>query len=67
MLEGPNRQVWAVEIKRSSAPTVSKGFHFACEDIRATRKFLIYPGTDRFPLSNDIEAMGLLAFLEMLT
>jgi len=67
VLEGPNRQVWAVEIKRSSAPTVTKGFHFACEDIRATKKFLIYPGTERFPLANDIEAMGLLAFLEMLT
>jgi hypothetical protein len=67
VLEGPNRQVWAVEIKRSSAPTVTKGFHFACEDIRATKKYLIYPGTERFPLANDIEAMGLLAFLEMLT
>lgn len=67
VLEGPNRQVWAVEIKRSSAPTVTKGFHFACEDIRATKKFLIYPGVERFPLANDIEAMGLLAFLEILT
>jgi uncharacterized protein len=67
VLEGPHRQVWAVEIKRSSAPTVTKGFHFACADVRATRKFLIYPGNERFPLSNDIEAIGLLAFLEMLT
>ncbi len=66
VLEGPNRQVWAVEIKRSSAPTVTKGFHYACADIVATRKFLIYPGTECFPLSNNIEAMGLLAFLEML-
>jgi predicted AAA+ superfamily ATPase len=67
VLEGPHRQVWAVEIKRSSAPAVTKGFHFACADVRATRKFLIYPGNERFPLSNGIEAIGLLAFLEMLT
>jgi predicted AAA+ superfamily ATPase len=67
VLEGPSRQVWAVEIKRSSAPTVSKGFHIASADIRATKKFLVYPGTERFPLSNNVEAIGLLGFLEMLT
>jgi len=66
VLEGPNRQVWAIEVKRSSAPKVSKGFHFACEDINATDKFLIYPGTERFPLSNGIEALGVRAFLELL-
>jgi hypothetical protein len=67
VLEGPSRQVWAVEIKRSLAPKVSKGFHFASEDIRATRKFLVYPGNERFPLSNDVEAIGLIGFLEVLT
>ncbi len=66
VLEGPNQQVWAIEVKRSSAPKVSKGFHFACEDIKATHKFLIYPGTERFPLSSGIEALGVLAFLELL-
>lgn len=64
VLEGPKRQVWAIEVKRSSAPSVSKGFHLACEDIGATRKFLIYPGSERFPLSNEVEAMGLPEFLE---
>lgn len=65
VLEGPDNQVWAIEIKRSLAPTVSKGFYYACDDIKATHKFVIYPGNDAFPLSNGVEVMGLLAFVQM--
>ncbi len=65
VLEGPKNAVWAIEVKRSSAPQVSKGFHYACEDIKASRKFVIYPGEDCFPLGNGIEAMGIVEFLTM--
>ena len=58
--------MWAIEVKRSSAPKVSKGFHFACEDIKATHKFVIYPGEERYPLSGGIEALGLIEFLQLL-
>jgi hypothetical protein len=63
VLEGPGREVFAVEIKRSIAPRVSNGFHRASEDIKATRKFVVYPGEDRFPLTNDTEVINLNAFL----
>ena len=33
---------WAIEIKRSLAPTLSKGFHFGSEDIQATNSFIVY-------------------------
>jgi predicted AAA+ superfamily ATPase len=66
VLEGPKNEIWAIEIKRSSAPKVSKGFHYACEDIKATRKFVIYSGTEQFPLPHKIEAMGLIEFLQEL-
>ena len=66
VLEGPKKEIWAVEIKRSSAPKVSKGFHSACDDIKATRKFVIYPGEEQFPLPNEIVAMGLVEFLQLL-
>ena len=65
VLEGPDNQVWAIEVKRSLTPTVSKGFYYACDDIKATHKFVIYPGNDAFPLSNGVEVMGLLAFVQM--
>jgi predicted AAA+ superfamily ATPase len=66
VLEGPNKEVWAVEIKRSSAPVLKKGFHSACEDIEATRKFIVYSGTERFPIAGDTEAIGLIEFLKLL-
>jgi hypothetical protein len=55
--------VLAVEIKRSIAPKVSKGFHSASDDIEATKKFVVYSGEDRFPLTFDTEAINLNAFL----
>lgn len=50
----------AVEIKRSSAPKLSKGFYLGCEDIKATHRFVVYPGLERFPMGNDTEAISLL-------
>ena len=34
VLRFPGNRLWAIEAKRSSAPKVEKGFHFACEDLR---------------------------------
>lgn len=66
VLEGPDKQVWAVEIKRSAAPSLKKRFHRACDDIGASKKFVIYSGTDRYPLTEDTEAIGLIDFLNLI-
>ena len=66
VLEGPRGIVRAVEIKFSSAPKLSRGFYSACEDIGATEKFVIYFGSERFSLGNDIEAIGVLDFLRLI-
>jgi predicted AAA+ superfamily ATPase len=66
VLEGPKKEVWAIEIKRSSAPVLKKGFHSACEDIDATHKFVIYSGTERFPMAGGAEAIGLIEFLKLM-
>jgi uncharacterized protein len=65
VLEGPNNEVWAVEVKRSLTPKVTKGFHYACDDIQATRKYVIYSGNERFPLPNEVEVIGLIEFLQL--
>ena len=62
----PGGDLWAVEIKRSSAPTIEKGFHIACEDLKPKRRFVVYPGEERFPLGIDIEAIGLRALGKLL-
>ncbi len=66
VLEGPKNEIWAIEVKRSSAPKISKGFYSACDDIKATRRFVIYPGEEQYPLANDAEVMGLITFLGLL-
>jgi predicted AAA+ superfamily ATPase len=66
VLEGPAREVWAIEIKKSVSPTLSSGFYHACEDIHATRKLVIYSGSDQFPMKGGIEVIGLVAFLKMI-
>ncbi|HCJ12612.1 MAG TPA: ATPase [Opitutae bacterium] len=57
-------ELWAVEIKKTSAPKVKRGFYEACEDLQPTRQFVIYDGTENFPLNEHLQAMGLTAFLK---
>jgi predicted AAA+ superfamily ATPase len=59
VLELPKRQRWAIEIKRSSAPAPSRGFHVAAEDVRATRRFIVHAGRESFPLAHDVRATTL--------
>lgn len=59
ILEFSAKTKWAIEIKRSSSPTVSKGFHIACDDIKPERRYVVYSGTDQFSLGNDIIAISL--------
>ncbi|MBB6470559.1 putative AAA+ superfamily ATPase [Aminobacter lissarensis] len=61
LLTLPGSTVWAIEIKRSLAPKVEKGFHLAAEDIKPDRHIVIYPGTETYPLPHEVEAMPLAA------
>ena len=62
----PKRGLWAIEIKRSLAPRPSKGFWLACEDLRPDAKFVVYPGAERFRLSDGLEATGLADIMSQL-
>jgi len=59
LLELPGGELWAVEIKRSSAPTVSKGFHIACDDVGATRRVVVSSANLRFPMAGGLEHVPL--------
>ena len=54
-------ETWVIEIKRSSAPVVSKGFHLAAADVRATRKLVVAPVGAPYPMRDGIEVMNPLA------
>jgi predicted AAA+ superfamily ATPase len=58
VLDLPNGQRWAIEVKRGLTAKPEKGFHLACEDLQPTRRFVVYSGDARFPLSAAVEAVG---------
>lgn len=58
VLEFRSGETWVVEIKRSSAPTVSKGFYIAALDVKATRKLLVAPVDNPYPMRDGVEVMN---------
>ena len=52
-------EIWAVEIKRSTVPSVSRGFRSACDDIGPTRRIVVHGGDESYPLRGGVEAMSL--------
>lgn len=60
LLELPGGQApWAIEIKRGLSARPGKGFHHACEDVKPERAFLVHSGEERYPVTKDVEAIGL--------
>ena len=63
VLEKPNRETIAIEIKRSLTPKPEKGYYIGCEDVKATRRIIVYPGQNKILLKGDVEVMGLMDVL----
>lgn len=59
ILSWPDGREWAIEVKRTLAPKLEKGMRSAVEDIQPERGFIVYPGDERFPLGEGIEAISL--------
>jgi predicted AAA+ superfamily ATPase len=66
VLESPDGEVWAIEIKRASAPKLGRGFYEASKDIGATHKWIVNASNDQYPLKDGVEVIGLMQFLEVL-
>lgn len=67
VLEMPSRQQrWAIEIKRGLTVSLSKGFHNGRADLKPARSFVVYSGNERYPLSEDVEAIGLKEMVTLL-
>jgi len=66
VLEWTLGEVWAIEIKRSSAPTVSRGFYEAIKDLNATRKFVVAPVPLAYNTKEGVEVMPLSAAVSAL-
>ena len=62
-----NQQTWVIEIKRSSAPNVSRGFYQAATDLGAVRKLLVAPVAQAYPLKDGIEVVDVMTAIRWVT
>ncbi len=66
VLEMPDGRRIAIEIKKSSAPKLRKGFYEGSIDIKATHKYLVYDGMETFSLGDGVQAIGLASLVNLL-
>ena len=59
LLEIPGHGLWAIEIKRGLSARPEKGFFAACEDVKPDKRFVVNSGTERYPVGEGVEAIGL--------
>lgn len=57
-MDQQNRPV-PVEIKYSLSPALSKGFWNAYEDLQCKRGYVVYPGSETYPLAKNVTALPL--------
>lgn len=59
VLEFNHQKRFAIEIKHSLSPTLTKGFYLGCEDIKATQCFVVYTGTEKYQINKDVTVVSL--------
>lgn len=59
ILKLPGGALWAIEVKRTTAAKVSRGFHIAAEDLGAAERLLIFAGTREVPGQGGLRAVPL--------
>lgn len=66
VLTKSSKPVYALEIKLSAAPSLTKGNIIALEDIGAAKNFIIVPESDEYQISENITVCDLRCFLEQI-
>ena len=58
VLERPDGERWAIEIKRGLAAKLERGFHHARQDLAPKKAFVVYSGEERYPVADGVEAIS---------
>src|SRR5580700_3044769 len=66
VLEIPGHGLWAFDIKRSQSAKPEKGFYIAVRDLQPDRRFLVNSGSERYPMTEGLEAIGMAAMASVL-
>ena len=67
VFEIPSSKPMALEIKRTLSPSITKGFHLGCEDIRAGERYYVLPEGERHPLDRKTEAISLMELVGLIS
>ena len=59
VLQLPGSELWAIEIKQGRVPRLDRGFHNAHADLKPDRTFVVHSGHERFPVTEDADAISL--------
>lgn len=66
LLAWPKGGLWAIEIKRSLTPKLERGFHAACADLNPQKRWVVYPGTETYRLTENVSAISLSQLIQEL-
>jgi len=66
VLERGGRIEMAIEIKRSTAPELSKGLRSACKVLKPRMAYLLHGGEDTWPVEKGVEAISLAGLMRRL-
>ncbi len=67
VLRLPRGALWTIEVKRTTSPKVSRGFHIASDDLGSEQRILVYAGDREVPVGDDIRALPLMDALQHLS
>lgn len=59
VLKLPGGKIWAIEIKRTSVPKVTRGFHIAAEELGVSERIMVYSNEREMPGQGGLRAMPL--------
>ncbi|WP_147114275.1 ATP-binding protein [Tateyamaria sp. syn59] len=62
----PSGALWAIEIKRTTSPKVTRGFHIAADDLGAAERILVYADAREVPGQGGVKAMPLASAMAQL-
>jgi hypothetical protein len=66
VIKMPLSETWAIEIKHGTAPKLNKNFSQTCEDVQATRKYVVYGGNDSFPIAHGVTVISLPKLMDVI-
>jgi len=59
ILKQPDQALWAIEVKRTTSPKVTRGFHIAADELGVAERLLVYAGDRDAPGQGALRAMPL--------